>query len=198
MTSFVKDADDFQACMKKADEHGKGLDYINQRIGCPARYASATPDTMDEKLKRWFDETGGCCSVLIHGTVGTGKTHSTLALAKLLFINKVYSQFYNVIEFLDSLKAQYNFDDCDIKSALTVDHTLILDDFGAEKSTDWTQEIIYRLVNLRYEMMLKTIFISNLSPKEMGKVYGDRIVSRIIEMSKYSIIKIDGKDRRLK
>jgi len=72
---------------------------------------------------------------------------------------------------------------------------LIVDDLGAEKFTDWSIENLYRLVNYRYENMLTTVFISNLSLKELSQRVGDRIVSRIIEMC--HLFKVEGKDRRL-
>jgi DNA replication protein DnaC len=122
-----------------------------------------------------------------------------LALAKLLYINNITVKAYNIIEFLDEIKSSFDSNDFLIKDFLKVKHALILDDFGTEKVTDWTQEIIYRLINLRYEKMLQTFFISNLSPSKIGDVYGDRIMSRITEMvgGKDSIIKMTGQDRRI-
>jgi DNA replication protein DnaC len=72
---------------------------------------------------------------------------------------------------------------------------LILDDIGAEKFTDWSIENLYRLVDCRYENELQTVFISNLSLKELSEKVGDRVASRITEMC--HIIKMKGKDRRV-
>lgn len=194
--------ENFMTCMKNAEADGRGLKYINRQINCSERYALATPDGMEGKLKDWFKRTEGSDSLFVHGTVGSGKTHSVMALAKLLYVNGIKSRSYNVIEFLNLLKSYFKYDDCEDATSklLLTSRTLILDDFGAEKQSEWTQEIIYRLINLRYEKILHTIFISNLSTSGIGKVYGDRITSRIIEMvgGKEGIIEISGYDRRLK
>jgi DNA replication protein DnaC len=178
-----------------------GLDFVNIRMGCKARYADAVPGSMDKQIKEWFKKTGGKGSLYVHGSVGTGKTYSICALAKLLFVNKMKVRVRNIVEYLNEMKKTFNSTDSEdsIKSMLSTEKTLILDDFGAEKPTEWTQEIIYRLVNIRYERVLHTIFISNLSLSELSKLYGDRVASRITEMvgGKSGIIKITGKDRRL-
>ena len=43
-----------------------------------------------------------------------------------------------------------------------------VDDLGAAKPSEWTEEINYRLVNHRYEHMLPTIFTSNVPARELG------------------------------
>ena len=54
---------------------------------------------------------------------------------------------------------------------------------------------MYRLINYRYENMLRTFFASNLSLQELAERSGDRIASRIAEMC--DIIEIGGEDKRL-
>jgi DNA replication protein DnaC len=71
---------------------------------------------------------------------------------------------------------------------------LVLDDLGASKSTEWTEEINYRLVNHRYENELPTLFTSNVPPKELIGVLGMRVASRLVEMT--TRVPLDGEDRR--
>lgn len=73
---------------------------------------------------------------------------------------------------------------------------LILDDLGAEKPTEWVLEILYVLVNNRYENLQKLIVTSNKSPQEIAEVVGDRIASRLREMCK--TVKMTGEDQRQK
>jgi DNA replication protein DnaC len=62
---------------------------------------------------------------------------------------------------------------------------LVLDDFGTRKPTDWVYDVLYLIINYRYEWMLPTIFTSNLNLNEISKVYGDdRLTSRIERMGK--------------
>ena len=44
---------------------------------------------------------------------------------------------------------------------------LLLDDIGAEKSTEWAKATLYLIVDQRYADMKKTYFTSNLTLKEI-------------------------------
>lgn len=60
---------------------------------------------------------------------------------------------------------------------------LVLDDFGTVKPTDWVYQILYLIINYRYENMLPTIITSNFSLEEISEVMNDdRITSRIERM----------------
>jgi DNA replication protein DnaC len=72
---------------------------------------------------------------------------------------------------------------------------LVLDDLGRERVSDWTGEVIYALVNARYEAMLPTVVTSNLTPKELAESPYWPCVSRLAEDG--ALIKLDGKDWRL-
>lgn len=76
---------------------------------------------------------------------------------------------------------------------------LVLDDLGAEMSTDWAYLTLYLIVDNRYNDMLPTIFTSNLDPWKLAeKRFADeRLLSRILEMCKEGGIReIGGTDYR--
>lgn len=54
---------------------------------------------------------------------------------------------------------------------------LVLDDLGAAKASDWTEEITYRLVNRRYNHMLPTLITTNLRIGDLRAYLGDRVAS---------------------
>ena len=57
---------------------------------------------------------------------------------------------------------------------------LILDDFGAVKPSDWTLHLLYSIIDHRILWMLKTIYTSNFTLKEVEQILGDsRLTSRI-------------------
>lgn len=74
---------------------------------------------------------------------------------------------------------------------------LVLDDIGAEKTSDWVLEIFESLIDYRNREEKQTIFTSNLGLEKLADKLGDRIASRITEMCKKNIIEIKGKDRRI-
>ena len=71
---------------------------------------------------------------------------------------------------------------------------LVLDDVGAEKASEWTQERIYSIVDERYVHCLPLIVTSNLPPKELAAQTGERTASRLAEMC--IVVPITGTDRR--
>ena len=72
---------------------------------------------------------------------------------------------------------------------------MVLDDLGVEKTTDWSLQTLYAIIDHRYRNMKKTIITSNLNLNELSDKLGDRIASRIAGMCK--TIEIKGKDRRI-
>ena len=76
--------------------------------------------------------------------------------------------------------------DCDL---------LILDDLGAEFSTNFSVSVIYNIINSRLVEGKPTIISSNLTAKELEARYSPRVVSRI--MGGYYTIPFLGNDIRI-
>lgn len=67
-------------------------------------------------------------------------------------------------------------------------HFLVLDDFITTRPTDWVLELLYHLINYRYEYCKTTIITSNYSLQELEEILQEqRIISRISRS--YKIIK---------
>lgn len=73
--------------------------------------------------------------------------------------------------------------------------TVILDDLGREKTSDWTGETIFVLVNGRYERCLPTIVTTNLTGAELAASPYWPVISRLAEDGE--LVKVDGPDHRL-
>ena len=73
---------------------------------------------------------------------------------------------------------------------------LILDDLGVEKTTEWSLQTLYTIIDRRYREEKQTLITSNLTLNEIAEKVGDRIASRIAGMCK--VVEIKGRDRRLK
>ncbi|MEV7955211.1 ATP-binding protein [Streptomyces sp. NPDC088141] len=81
---------------------------------------------------------------------------------------------------------------------------LLLDDLGAAKGTEWTEELNFRLLNWRAQNRLPTIVTSNLRPVRTSNMdtrqpvlrdkIGDRVLSRLSGMC--TPIEFTGPDRR--
>jgi DNA replication protein DnaC len=155
-------------------------------------------DLIDKEIK----------SSYLFGKIGTGKTVKAafmmLQEIKNNYVNRNNGQiciFISVPELLFQFKNSYNHQsketEIEILDKYSKADLLVLDDFGTEKTTDWSFQMLYILINRRYENIKKTIFTSNLSLEQLAEKLGDdRISSRIQSMC--DIIKFDGIDYRIK
>lgn len=170
------------------EEHEKG---ITERVfrGIPPRYHNATLE--DNDFKKIMSRP-----VYMYGPAGTGKTYTLYGMLKLIRIYRD-AEIWNVPEVLADFRSKFNEKEgeSEIIETISTKRILLIDDFGAEKQTEWNTEILYRLINFRYENMLPTFFASNLNLQQLAEKSGDRIVSRIAEMCE--VVKLEGKDRRL-
>jgi len=66
---------------------------------------------------------------------------------------------------------------------------------GKENSTDWSRQIIYNIINQRYERLKPVIITTNLSVQELNRRVGEATVSRLLEMCQG--IKLNGSDYRI-
>lgn len=128
--------------------------------------------------------------IFIYGDTGTGKTHSLHALAK----GKGVVDNFTILlcEFRDYMQKGYYFEK--IREYTNQDY-LFIDDIGAEKTSDFVIEFLYILINKRYENMKRTVLATNLSISDFQERYGDRIVSRLMEMCIF--VELKGEDRRV-
>lgn len=150
-------------------------------------------------------------SSYLWGKVGSGKTIQ----AVFMLLSELRNEFVErrtrkamftsipelLFEFKKSYSTQINKEDKeteeDIVNKYSTVHLLVLDDFGVERITDWSFQLLYIIINYRYENMKKTIFTSNFSLLELAERLGDdRIPSRIQQMCK--VVEFTGHDYRMR
>lgn len=137
------------------------------------------------------------CGLYMYGKTGLGKTHLSLAIANEV-INKGYDVYYGSIQsIMDKLEAEHfgrlPREDSIKEDILTCD-LLIIDDLGAEFSTQFTNAELYNILNSRMLSSLPTIISTNLEMKEVAEKYSQRVASRI--MGSMEAVYFCGKDIR--
>ncbi len=142
----------------------------------------------------------GCAGFLFLGKTGSGKTHLATAMLKEIIFRGYKGYFANTVQLLNFIRlAQFNhnkFDELnDFMDNLLSQDLLILDDLGAEKTTDWTQERLYSIINSLYENNKTIIATSNCTIGELIERLGERTISRLCEMCYYDQ-KFPNKDYR--
>ena len=120
--------------------------------------------------------------LLFHGRPGSGKTH----LAVAILFEAVYGRFakplfLNVPEWLNALR-EAMYDDAEEPPNPNGYDIVVVDDLGAEYSTDWARERIYSLVNHRNQTRGPTIVTTNLTPDELAGRLGRATASRLTSL----------------
>lgn len=179
-------------------EQGNLVNKIYKTV--PQQYLETRLANCCKEVQTFFNQSFNPKWLYIHGTCGTGKTYSLYAMWKNYTKQGEWAIIINSVDLLDEIKARFKKDsreDTDIEfiDKLCDCGTLLLDDLGAEKATDWVQERIYKIINTRYENGNRTIITSNKNLNQLKESLGDRITSRIA--GKSIVVELTGEDKRL-
>lgn len=115
--------------------------------------------------------------LLLFGGVGTGKTHTAACIANELLEHGVSVVMTSLVKLIDSGAE-------DICSRMGSIDLLVLDDLGAERSTDYALEQVYNIVDSRYRAGLPVIYTTNLTLEELkhpADMRYARIYDRVLE-----------------
>lgn len=156
------------------------------------KYAEADIKKVDKKIVDLLKKTGK--GIFLFGDTGRGKTYTLYAINKRFREIGMSSKIENWVELLLELRERTQYLRDAIKELLDT-NTLMIDDLGSERQTEWSQEILYTIINIAYEREKKLFIATNLSLEEFTLRYGDRIFSRLMEMCEPYELK--GKDRRI-
>lgn len=183
---------------------------IREASGLNARFAGRRFETYDAQTpeqqkalatakhyaERWDELKGSGKGLWFAGTVGTGKTHLSAAIANDLLDRGIAVRFVVVADLLTELREGQHAELSPIwkyrKAPL-----LILDDMGKERLTEWGAEQLFTIINGRYEANLPTIYTTNASREEIAEHLGPRapaILSRINETC--AILRMSWADHR--
>lgn len=122
--------------------------------------------------------------LLFYGGVGTGKTFAAACIANQLLNQRIPVIMTSFVKLLESMQG-FSEDDSTLIARLNRAKLLIIDDLGAERSTDYALEKVYDIVDSRYRAKLPIILTTNLSMtelKESTDIRYTRIYDRIFEM----------------
>ena len=159
--------------------------------------------------KRWVDHWPAVeAGLLITGPVGVGKTHLAVAILNELVDTKgATALFCDFSDLLDRIQASFGKgseeSQDDIVAPYRDAELLVLDELGARRPSDWVREILYGLLNTRYNRGRITILTTNFGdePDSRGGEtlevrVGAPVRSRLWEMCQ--LVTIDAEDFRKK
>jgi DNA replication protein DnaC len=156
------------------------------------RYDDVDIKKIDKKIVDLIKKTNK--GIFIFGETGRGKTYSLYAIKKRFKELGMKAEIENWVELLLDLREKTQWLRDEIKKIIEPE-ILMIDDLGSERQTEWSQEILYTIINMAYQKEKKVFIATNLSLEEFTARYGDRIFSRLMEMCEPYELK--GKDRRI-
>lgn len=134
-------------------------------------------------------------SLLIFGGYGSGKTHLAAAIANALIDRGIPVLFGTFADHLEKIREEFDkTGQRKYQSMMKNTPMLVLDDVGKEKLTDWSKEILFNVINYRYEHKLPFILTTNFNEQQLGNHIGGAVYSRMCEMC--TAVTTSGKDYR--
>ena len=168
--------------------------YDIARLGGLLSYEDYTKEKFENKailsaLRNFPEE-----NYFLYGPAGTGKTHAAVAvlreipngqLMRMSRISRWLRRCQTPDEEIDSIKQ-------------ISELTMVIDDLGSEKMTDFLQSNFFEIIDRRVQYKIRGLIItSNLSLDQLAPIIGDRTVSRIMWLvGKNNILEFSGKDYR--
>ena len=170
-------------------------DKANPEYGCSPRQRMGEILDYCKTYAATFDADSP--SLLFDVETGLGKTHLSLSIAGEV-INAGHSVLYNSAQniFNELQKERFGKGDADgrFEPMVLECDLLVIDDLGAEFSTQFTNAALYNIINTRINSGLPTIISTNLNMKGLEERYTRRVSSRLI--GEYAVINFIGEDVR--
>ena len=183
--------------------HAREHEIMRRQCFANEKFRTATLETDDrqnESLSRMAAQYADSFTrtarwLLLHGSCGTGKSH-----AAAMITNRVIEQGYSArfITVSEAERLLWNAADkwAAYRELLYTD-LLVIDDLGAERSTEFTQEIRYNLIDGRLRTGMPCIITTNLTLQDLfhpGSQADQRLFSRLCECA--IPFAVNGRDRR--
>jgi DNA replication protein DnaC len=187
----------------------------NLRI--PPRYKGCTFDTYNDDdgssnfksaMVKWTDsidrrmEDG--MGLYIHGKTGLGKTHMAVAalrhvvtkyeLSGLFLSYDIFTEMVHDARNNDGELPEMYGDPNLLKYLRRTYDVVLIDNLNADRLTEYMAKTISNLIESRYEMLLPTLFTTEINPDKLSSLYSSRVQS-IIKQSCY-MVHVIGEDYR--
>ena len=176
-------------------------DLIDGRTGKSSREIMTAAMNTCRKFTADYGDAPEKDYLLLSGPAGLGKTFLTHCIAKELIDKGRSVIYYSAGELFDMLaKNRFGQDQEDDSKDpddeyLSGCDLLIIDDLGTELTNSFVGSALFQLLNTRISRGRGIVISTNLSPLEIGRIYTDRISSRIMEH--FTLIRVFGEDIRI-
>lgn len=169
-------------------------------VNIPPRFANETFETFkattqpakhnltvcQQYVNTWEDRKNAGEGLIFCGIPGTGKTHLAVSIAREIAEDLQESVFITtaariIRAFRRAWSGKSEFSELDVLAKYCDPDLLIIDEIGVQYGTDSERNILFEVINDRYEYLLPTILVSNLPLNELEEMLGERVVDRLLQ-----------------
>lgn len=149
---------------------------------------NSNPAMMDKAMRyfaKWEQMFKQNMGLLLWGNVGTGKTYFAACIANALLESGVPVLMTNFAKIINAMSGFVIEDKNAYLQMFNKYDLLIIDDLGAERQSEFAQEIVYNVIDTRYKKNKPLIITTNMTLDEIKNPKNttySRIYDRIIEM----------------
>ena len=159
-------------------------------------YQATTPEQSAalERCTQYADGLDG--NLLLIGSVGTGKTHLGVAIAR----SNDRGEYTTLMRMIRDIRRAYSKDE-NVSEQGIIDkwasrRLLVIDEIGVQHATNAEQLLVYEVINDRYIQSLPTVLISNETVDGMTEILGERVMDRLAENGRVVAFTWDSYRRR--
>jgi len=164
------------------------IEELRSNWNAPIRHVETSPipsGEWGEKLEKLSAMLGSGFAVALVGTRGNGKTQIGVELMKR-FTDKLKSaKFTTAISFFMEIKSAYRKDaaknESDVLKTFQRPRLLVIDEVGKRSDSEWENNLLFELINRRYNDKTDTLLLDNRPKSEFIQSIGPSLASRMNE-----------------
>ncbi len=123
-------------------------------------------------------------SAIFVGKVGTGKTHLAIGIALSIMQQQRSPLFVTVQRLIRRVKDSWHTKtetESDVVEAFASPDLLILDEVGVQFGSEFEKQLLFDVLNERYEKLKPSILLSNIPSEQLSEYLGERVMDRLRE-----------------
>ena len=123
-------------------------------------------------------------SAIFVGKVGTGKTHLAVGIALSIMQQQRSPVFVTVQRLIRKVKDSWRTKEeteSDVIDAFASPDLLILDEVGVQFGSEFEKQLLFDVLNERYEKPKTTDLLSNIPSEQLSDCLGERVMDRLRE-----------------
>ena len=151
----------------------------------PVRFTDARLDALrpsqdpDGKVRGFLD--GSAPTLLLVGDTGVGKSYAAYAVGHAAVADHRWTIGGTVGELVDKLRKDQGDGGGQMFTDLIGADLVIFDELGVERGTEFSLEMVQRIVDERWRNKLPLVVTTNLNAEQIADRYGARLLDRILD-----------------